>query len=47
MRKQLVLSMDEGIIQKLKQLKQDSGTPISRILEKSFERSEFYAEQKN
>ncbi len=33
--------MDEKTIGRLKEIKQETGTPISRILEKSFEKSEY------
>ena len=41
MRKQIVLSMDEKTIKELKLMKEKTGTPISRILEMSFERSDY------
>lgn len=41
MRKQIVVCMDEKTIGRLKEIKQETGTPISRILEKSFEKSEY------
>lgn len=37
-----MISMSESNIQKLRQIKEMTGTPVSRIIEKSFEESRYY-----
>lgn len=41
-RKLLNMSLKPETIQKLREAKERTGIPISRIVEKSFEQSEFY-----
>ncbi len=47
MKKPITIRLKEETLERLHKVKEDTGISIQTLLEKSFERSEFYVEQKN